>query len=366
MISILAFIFVFGILIFIHELGHFLLAKKNGVRVEKFSFGFGPRLWGKKIGNTEYLISAVPLGGYIRMAGDELGKARKGAPWEYLSKTCGQRAQIVAFGPILNYLLAFLLFSFVFIVGVPAPTTKVGEVLEDYPAGEAGIRKDDVILAVDGEKVEYWQEMAMIIHQKTSPEQTVLDIKRGDEVFKIKLMPKIEESKDIFGQKTKIGLIGISSSDELAKIKYGWGKSLYKGGEKLLTLSGFTCKALWFILTRRLSLRESVTGPIGIFYFTGRAAELGFIYLLNLMGLLSMSLAIFNFLPLPVLDGGHLLFLVLEKFRKRPVSVKAQELATQAGMILLFALMIFVIYNDLTRFGVWDKASEWWNKMGPK
>ncbi|MBL7092015.1 MAG: RIP metalloprotease RseP [Candidatus Omnitrophica bacterium] len=365
MISILAFIFVFGILIFVHEFGHFILAKKNGVRVEKFSFGFGPRLWGRKIGATEYLISAVPLGGYIRMAGDEPGKARKGAPWEYLSKTCGQRAQIVAFGPILNYLLAFLLFSFVFIVGAPTPTTKVGEVLADYPAGEAGIRKDDVILTVAAEKVEYWQDMAQIIHRKTEG-QVVLDIKRGERVFKIKIRPKIEESKDIFGQKTKIALIGISPSDETTTIKYGWGKSFYKGGEKLLTLSGFTCKALWFILTRRLSLRESVTGPVGIFYFTGRAAELGFIYLLNLMGLLSMSLAIFNFLPLPVLDGGHLFFLLLEKFRKRPVSVRAQEVATQAGMMLLFALMIFVIYNDLVRFGVWGKASEWWNRLGPK
>ncbi|MBU4141208.1 MAG: site-2 protease family protein, partial [Candidatus Omnitrophica bacterium] len=211
----------------------------------------------------------------------------------------------------------------------------------------------------------YWQDMAQIIHRKTEG-QVVLDIKRGERVFKIKIRPKIEESKDIFGQKTKIALIGISPSDETTTIKYGWGKSFYKGGEKLLTLSGFTCKALWFILTRRLSLRESVTGPVGIFYFTGRAAELGFIYLLNLMGLLSMSLAIFNFLPLPVLDGGHLFFLLLEKFRKRPVSVKAQEVATQAGMMLLFALMIFVIYNDLVRFGVWGKASEWWNRLGPK
>jgi len=365
MISVLAFIFVFGILIFVHELGHFLLAKKNGVRVEKFSFGFGPRLWGKKIGNTEYLISAVPLGGYIRMAGDEPGKARQGLPGEYLSKTCGQRAQIVAFGPILNYLLAFLLFSFIFIIGAPTLTTKVGKLLDDYPAKEADIKEGDVILTVDAKKVEYWQDMAQIIHRRTEG-QVVLDIKRGERVFKIKLRPKIEESKDIFGQKTKIGLIGISPSEETATIKYGWGKSFYKGGEKLLTLSGFTCKALWFIITRRLSLRESVTGPVGIFYFTGRAAELGFIYLLNLMGLLSMSLAIFNFLPLPVLDGGHLFFLLLEKFRKRPLSVRTQELATQAGMMLLFALMFFVIYNDLARFGVWDKASEWWNRMCPK
>lgn len=366
MISILAFIFVFGILIFVHEFGHFLLAKKNGVRVEKFSFGFGPKLIGKKIGETEYLISAVPLGGYIKMAGDEPGKEQKGAPDEFLSKSCGQRAQIVAFGPILNYLLAFLLFSLIFIIGSPTVTTKVGEVLEDFPAGEAGIRADDTILAVDGEKVEYWQGMAGIIHQKTEVKQIILDIKRGNEVFKIGLSPKIQESEDIFGQKTKIALIGITPSEEMTELKYPLVKSFYKGGEKLLSLTSLTCKALWFIVIRRLSLRDSLTGPIGIFYFTGQAAKMGFVYLLNLMGLLSMSLAIFNFLPLPVLDGGHLFFLLLERLRKRPVSARTQQLATQAGMILLVTLMIFVFYSDLVKFGVFEKASDWLNSMGPK
>ncbi len=366
MISLLAFIFVFGILIFIHEFGHFLLAKKNGVRVEQFSFGFGRKLIGKKIGETEYLISAVPLGGYIKMAGEEPGKERKGTPGEFLSKSCAQRAQIVASGPILNYLLALLLFSLVFIIGSPTVTTRVGRALEDFPAKEAGIRADDIILAVDGEKVEYWQDMASIIHQKTDFKQVVLDIERGDEVLKIGLTPKIQESEDIFGQKAKIALIGIYPSEEMTEIKYGWAKSFYKGGEKLLSLSGLTYKALWFVVTRRLSFRDSLTGPIGIFYFTGRAARLGFVYLLNLMGILSMSLAIFNFLPLPVLDGGHLFFLLLEKLRNRPLSTRTQQLATQAGMLFLATLMIFVFYSDLVKFGVLEKASDWLNNIGPK
>ena len=363
MISVLASIFVFGILIFIHELGHFLLAKKNGVCVEKFSFGFGPKLLGKKIGETEYLISAVPLGGYIKMAGDEPDKERKGSPKEFLSKSCGQRAQIIACGPILNYLLAFFLFSLIFAIGSPTVTTRVGELLEDYPAKAAGIIKDDIILSVGGEKVDYWQDMAEIIHKKTEG-KVVLDIKRKGKVLKIKLKPKIEEHEDLFGQKTKIALVGIYPSEETTEIKYGWGKSFYKGGQKLLALTGLTYKSLWFILIRRISLKESITGPIGIFYFTGEAAKLGFIYLLNLMAILSMSLAIFNFLPLPVLDGGHLFFLVLEKLRRRPVSARTQELATQAGMLLLVALMIFVLYNDLIRFGVGEKLSEWWNNIG--
>lgn len=361
MISILASIFVFGILIFIHELGHFLFAKRNGVRVEKFSFGFGPKLFGRKFGDTEYLLSAVPLGGYIKMAGDEPGDERKGAPWEFLSKSLGQRAQIIAAGPVLNYLLAFFLFTLVFIIGSPTVTTRVGEVLDDYPAKQSGIRENDIILAVDGEKVEYWPDMAEIIHRKTEG-KLVLDVKREDQTLKIEVTPTIEEGQDLFGHKKKIGLIGISVSDEFTAIKYPLGKSFYKGGEKLLSLTALTYKALWFILIRRLSLRESFTGPIGIFYFTGKAASLGFVYLLGLMGLLSMSLAIFNFLPLPVLDGGHIFFLLLEKLRKKPVSVRMQELATHAGMLFLVFLMLFVLYNDLTRFEVWDKVNQWWNK----
>ena len=365
-ISILACIFVFGILIFIHEFGHFISAKKNGVRVEKFSFGFGPKLFGKKIGETEYLICAVPLGGYIKMAGDEPGSKRKGAPWEYFSKSCGQRAQIIAAGPLLNYLLAFLLFSFIFIVGSPTVTTRVGKLLDGYPAKDAGIKEGDVILAVDAEEVKYWQDMSQAIHQKTEVPEISLDIKRNGELLKINLRPRVEEAKDIFGQKTKIALIGIYPSDEQTKIKYGWGRSFYEGGKKLFSLSGLTYKALWFIVIRRLSLRDSVTGPIGIFYFTGKAASLGFVYLLNLMGLLSMSLAIFNFLPLPVLDGGHLFFLLLEKLRRKQASVRTQEIAAQVGTMFLIALMIFVFYSDMMKFGVFEKVGDWWRKVVPR
>jgi regulator of sigma E protease len=353
--NILAPIFVFGVLIFIHEFGHFLMAKRNGVRVEKFSFGFGPKIWGKKVGETEYLVSAVPLGGYIKMAGDEPRETRKGTADEFLSKTCGQRARIIAFGPILNYLLAFFIFSIIFVIGSPTITTRVGEVLDDYPAEAAGVKKDDLVLAVEGERVQQWQEMAEIIHQNTEGKIT-LDVQRNDKVYKIKVKPRVEEHQDLFGQKIKIALIGIYPSDETAAIKYPIGKSFYKGAEKLLSLTGLTYRALWFMVIRRISFKDSLTGPIGIFYFTGEAARLGFIYLLNLMGILSMSLAIFNFLPLPVLDGGHLFFLLLEKIRRKPVSVRVQEVATQAGVIILIGLMLFVFYNDLARFGLWDKA----------
>lgn len=363
MISILAFLFVFGILILAHESGHFILAKRNGVRVEKFSFGFGKKLWARKVGQTEYLISAVPFGGYIKMAGDEPKHPREGASWEFLSKSCAQRAQIVSAGPILNYLLAFFLFTFIFIIGSPTPTTRVGKLLDDYPAKQAGIKEGDLILAVDAVKVEYWPDMAAMISQKTEGKEVVLDINRQERVFQLKLSPKIQETQDIFGQNIKIALIGIYPSDELTEIKYSPVRSFYEGGKKLITLSGLTYKAFWFILTRRLSLKDAAMGPIGIFYFTGQAAKLGFIYLLNLMGLLSMSLAIFNFLPVPILDGGHLFFLLLEKLRKRPVNIKTQEVAAQVGMFLLITLLIFVSYYDVARYGWLEKVISWWNKL---
>ncbi len=365
MISLLAFVFVFGILIFIHEFGHFLLAKKNGVRVEKFSFGFGPRLFGKKIGETEYLVSAVPLGGYIKMSGDEPGKMRKGEPWEFLSKSCGQRSQIIVAGPLLNYLLAFFIFSLIFMIGYPTVTTRIGRLIEDYPAEQAGIKEDDLILAIDGEKVQYWQDMAGLIHRKTEGEIT-LDIKRDARTLQIKLKPEIKEGEDILGKKTKIALIGIYPSDEMVEIKYGPARSFYEGGKRLLALTALSYKGLWSVLTHRLSLKESFAGPILIFQLTGNAAKMGFVYLLHLMAILSMSLAIFNCLPMPVLDGGHLFFLLLEKFRKRPVSPRTQEIATQAGMLFLVTLLIFVSYYDIIRSGWMEKAQDFWSNIGSK
>lgn len=365
MVSLVAFIFVFGVLIFVHEFGHFIVAKKNGVRVEKFSFGFGKKLFSKKIGETEYLICAIPLGGYIKMAGDEWQKDRKGLPDEFLSKTCGQRTQIIAAGPILNYILAFFIFGLIYIIGSPVATSRIGELMDDYPAKEAGLKEQDLILAVDGERVEYWPDMSALIHQKTEGD-VILDVQRGDQILQLSVTPLVEEHEDIFGQKMKIGLIGVYPSGEMVKIQYGWGRSFYEGAKKLKELTAITYKALWYLVIRRLSFRDSITGPIGIFYFTGEAARMGFVYLLNLMGLLSMSLAIFNFLPVPVLDGGHLFFLFLEKLRKKPVSAKAQERAHQIGSFALVSLMLFVFYSDLIKFGVFDKATELWQTFSAK
>lgn len=352
MFSIISFLFVLSVLVIIHEFGHFMAAKRQGVKVEKFSFGFGPKLLGIKKGDTEYIVSLVLLGGYVKMAGDEPASAR-GESFEFLSKSVAQRFKIVFFGPFLNYLLGFLLFWFVLFIGSPTATNKVGELLKGYPAETAGLQKDDRIISVDGKATRYWEELTDIIHNKTSGALKLVierETREGRKTLDINLTPERKEITDIFGKKRSISLIGVSPSGEVVSVRYGFFASFRKAGQQIFKLTEITCKSFLFIVTGKMSLKESVTGPIGIFIITSNAAKLGMIYLLQLMAILSTSLAIFNLLPIPVLDGGHILFLIIEKIKGRPLSAKAQEIATQAGLFLLIALMVFVFYSDILRF----------------
>ena len=360
MLSAISFIVVLSILVIVHEFGHFIVAKRNGVAVEKFSVGFGPELFGITKNNTRYLVSLIPLGGYVKLSG-ETQDTVKGEKGEFLSKTVGQRAGIIFAGPLLNYILAFFIFSSVFIIGYPTMTTKIGDVLADYPGKAAGIKAGDTILEINGQAVDYWEDVTSIIRMNKRPQVDVL-IKRDDQLIDLKVSLKTQELKTIFGSKKRVSLIGIMPSEEVVFVRYGVWKSIYMGGKRLFTLTYITCRALWASLTGAISFKESVTGPVGIFYITGQAASLGFVYLLHLMGILSASLAIFNLLPIPVLDGGHILFLVIEKIRRKPVSHKAQENITQAGLMLLVCLMLFVFYNDFMRYGIFDKITSLWRK----
>ncbi|MBU1062061.1 MAG: RIP metalloprotease RseP, partial [Candidatus Omnitrophica bacterium] len=243
----------------------------------------------------------------------------------------------------------------------PTMTTKIGDVLADYPGKAAGIKAGDTILEINGQAVDYWEDVTSIIRMNKRPQVDVL-IKRDDQLIDLKVSLKTQELKTIFGSKKRVSLIGIMPSEEVVFVRYGVWKSIYMGGKRLFTLTYITCRALWASLTGAISFKESVTGPVGIFYITGQAARLGFVYLLHLMGILSASLAIFNLLPIPVLDGGHILFLVIEKIRRKPVSHKAQENITQAGLMLLVCLMLFVFYNDFMRYGIFDKITSLWRK----
>ena len=361
MLSLISFIIVLSILVIAHEFGHFIVAKKMGVRVEKFSIGFGPEIAGITKGDTRYSVSAIPLGGYVKLAGETGAEGVKGEKWEYLSRTVWERMRIIFAGPLLNYILAFFIFSFVFMAGSPALTTKIGKIMPGYPAEASGLKPGDRILNINGKDVIYWEDVTRLVHTSKNIEMKLL-INRDGKKTAITVMPKSQEMTTIFGSRKNISIIGIAPSDEVVYVKYGFLKSIYMGAEKLWALTYITLRALWASITGAIPIKESMTGPIGIFYITGQAAKLGLIYLLQLMGILSASLAIFNLLPVPVLDGGHILFLIIEKIRRRPISLKTQENITQVGMSLLILLMAFVFYNDFMRFGIFEKISNLWKR----
>jgi len=269
--------------------------------------------------------------------------------------------RIIFAGPLLNYILAFFIFSFVSIIGFPTLTSTIGKVLPDYPADVSGIKAGDKILEVNGHEINYWEDVTRRIH--TNKEGLLnLVIERDSKVMDIIVKPRREEVKTVFGSKKRVGIIGIMPADEMVYVKYGIIESIYMGFKKLITLTYITYRALWASLTGAISFKDSVTGPIGIFYITGQAARLGFVYLLHLIGILSASLAIFNLLPVPILDGGHLFFLMIEKLRKKPLSYKLQESITQVAFVALISLMLFVFYNDFMRYDIMDKIVKFWQK----
>ncbi|MDO8603691.1 MAG: RIP metalloprotease RseP [Candidatus Omnitrophota bacterium] len=361
MLSLISFIVVLSILVIVHEFGHFIVAKKMGVRVEKFSIGFGQEIIGITRQETRYSISLIPLGGYVKLSGETGSEGVKGEKWEYLSRTVGEKMRIIFAGPLLNYILAFVIFSFVFMAGNPTLTPTIGKIMPGYPAETSGLKPGDKILDINGNKVAYWEDVTNIVHTSKNQEMN-LAVERDGQKISIVVMPRSQETDTIFGSRKSISIIGIAPSGEVIYVKYGFFKAIYMGAEKLWTLTYITCRALWASVTGAMPIKESMTGPIGIFYITGQAAKLGLVYLLQLMGVLSASLAIFNLLPVPVLDGGHILFLAIEKIRRKPVSIKMQENVTQVGMSLLIVLMLFVFYNDFMRFGIFEKIAHIFKK----
>jgi len=355
LLSLIYFLLVLSALIIVHEFGHFIVAKRIGIRVEKFSIGFGPKIFSVQRGETEYLISAIPLGGYVKMAGDEPGSELKNESWEYLSRSPFDRFKVIFAGPLFNYMLAFLIFSFIFMFGSPVMTTEVGNLLKDYPAQAAGIKVGDTVVAVDGKPVKYWEDMTEIIHRHTEG-AIRLSLKREGKTFEMDLKPIVRETKDLFGKKFKVALVGIVPSQNIETVRYGFFRSFYMGLKKVADLTVITWKALFAVMTGQLSLKESMTGPIGIFVITGQVAKLGMIYLVHLMGILSASLAIFNLLPFPVLDGGHIIFLGLEGLMKRPLRPKTQEYITNFGVAFLVLLTLLIFYNDIVKFGIAERV----------
>ncbi|MDD5238324.1 MAG: RIP metalloprotease RseP [Candidatus Omnitrophica bacterium] len=348
MISLLVFLSILGLLITVHEFGHFIMAKKAGVRVEKFSLGCGPVLIRREKGGTEYSICAIPFAGYVKLAGDNL-EEYKGKSDEYFSKPIGKRFLIIFFGPLLNYILGFLCFWLIFVIGYPNLTTKVGSLLDNFGAKEAGLQVGDKILAVDGQKVGTWEELQKIIQDKKENNKVSLSVSRDNKEFSLGVMVKEKKVNDPLGERQSVGLLGITPADEIIKIRHGFMRSFILAVDKTKQLTVITYKGLWRMLTGNLSIRESVTGPLGIFIITSKVANMGPIAVLQFIAILSISLCLFNILPLPILDGGHIFLLGVEKIRGKTLSARLERIVNQTGLALIITLALLVTYNDILR-----------------
>jgi len=356
--SLIVFIIVLSILVIVHEWGHYITAVKLGIRVEKFSVGFGPKLFSKMCGDTEFMICAIPLGGYVKLSGDDRTQL-KGTRDEFYSHSIGHRALVILMGPIINIVFAYICFYFVFLMGFPVLAPKVGLVMKDYPAQVAGLQKGDVIKQIDNKKIESWDDLQEYI--SSSPgEAMTFRIKRGAEEVEKVIIPKLSENKNIFGQQQKVKIIGIQPSDDpkedIILLTYGPWESVSKAGVQMYKLTVLTFKGLYHVIAGSLPAKDAFAGPIRIFDVISLAAERGFTHLLFIMGIISANLAIFNLFPVPILDGGHLFLLMIEKIRNRQLSLKVEENLTKIGFGLLMLLMVFVMYNDMN-------SLEWFTKI---
>lgn len=344
MLTIIAFIFVFSILIFFHEFGHFIAAKASGVKVYKFAFGFGPRILGFTKNQTEYLICLIPLGGYVKMAG-EMGQEDVKDTAEEVSekqrfdkKTLGIRALIVALGPFMNIATAVVIFSLIFFTnGIPVVTNCISTVIENGPAEQAGILSGDKIIAINSIKMEDPNRIANIIN-KNSGEELQITLDRGGETIDVFVIPEYDD-------KYKKSLIGITFEISVKRINIfsAFSKSLIATGNIIRLIFSNTIE----MITGKVPLE--IAGPLGIAQMTGEAAKLGFVNLLYFTAILSVFIGLFNLLPIPILDGGHLLILVIEKIRGKPLEPEKTNFMYLIGISLMIIIFIIATYKDILR-----------------
>ncbi|MGC2425230.1 MAG: RIP metalloprotease RseP [Nitrospirota bacterium] len=416
-----------GLLIFAHEMGHFLVAKLSGVSVLKFSLGFGKKIVGWKIGETEYMVSVFPLGGYVKMLGED-EETKELSPEEkkraFMEQPVWKRAAIVFAGPLFNILLAILLCYILFLTGFPTAIAKVDEVAPGSPAASAGFKPGDVIEKVDGDYVDVWEQVSELIKAhpgqemnfsarragqtvnlkavpadvngkgdlglrgsvvigavmarspadiaglkskdhvlavdsrpvgswatmadivKMNPGKTlVFTIDRGGKRFDTKITPKLSEAKA--GEK-QYGIIGVQMGSDEEKMAYGPIESLKLAAQRTSMMTSLTVQFLGRLIGGKED-RSQVGGPIAIVQLSGRQARQGPADFIIFIALLSVNLGVINLFPVPILDGGHLMFLGIEAIQRKPLSMRTREIAQQVGLFMLIALMVFVFYNDIMR-----------------
>jgi regulator of sigma E protease len=358
---IIPFLFVLTIVVFFHELGHFLVARWNGVKVLTFSLGFGPEIIGfNDRHGTRWKISAIPLGGYVKFFGDESeastpssaalsGMTADERQGSFHHKRVGQRAAIVAAGPIANFILAIVIFTCLFtFFGKPSTSAKVDTVQVGSAAAAAGFQSGDVIKSIDGNAIGSFSDMQRIVGTKAG-EQLSFSIQRGDSIVELKATPELKEVKDSFGNVHRLGVLGITraaAAGEATTEKVNPAAALVLG-----------VKETWFVVERTLSYiggvftgreaADQVGGPLRIAQISGQVATIGITALIHLAAVLSISIGLLNLFPVPLLDGGHLLFYAFEAVRGRPLSERAQEMGFRVGLGLVLMLMVFATYNDI-------------------
>ncbi|MBI4681914.1 MAG: RIP metalloprotease RseP [Nitrospirae bacterium] len=353
-------VILFGLLIFFHELGHFIVAKLVGVKVLKFSLGFGPKIIGKKIGETEYLISAIPLGGYVKPLGEEPGEEIKEEEKQraFNNQPVWKRAAIVIAGPAFNLVLAFLIFT-VFLglklpVAIPnldSITTTIENVKEGSPAMKAGLRSNDTIVSINGSAVHEWNEMAELF-SKNPGNELKIKVRRDNTLIDVIITPEPAKVKDEKGKEIIIGMIGISKKMDAKVIQSASILDApFKGIEAVYDWCVLTLEVVVRLFSGALSAKQ-IGGPILIVDAAAKAASVGAFTYFNFIAIISINLAILNLLPVPVLDGGHIMFLSIEALKGKPLSDKIVGAANKVGMALLLLLITFVFYNDIMRIVV--------------
>jgi regulator of sigma E protease len=325
------------------------VAKFIGVGVIKFSMGFGPKLIGKKWKDTEYLISAFPLGGYVKLIGENPDEevAPEDQKRSFSHQPIKKRMAIVIAGPLFNIFLAALIFSLINCFGVPILTSDVGGVVKGYPADLAGIKSGDKIVAIDGRKVEFWEDLSKAI-EKSEGKELALRLFRGKSYLDVKVKPQATVVKDIFGQERKTFKVGIESSGAYVTIRHNPLVGIFRGTFQTYEISKLTIIGIVKLIERVIPAK-TIGGPILIVQMAGKMAKAGSLIFFHFMAVLSINLGILNLLPIPILDGGHILFLSIEAIKGKPLSIKKMEIAQQIGLFLLILLMIFAFYNDIAR-----------------
>lgn len=357
-----SFFVIISIIVFIHEYGHFWVARRTGVKVEAFSIGFGPELfgWNDKKG-TRWKISLMPLGGYVKMFGDigpssapdddTLAKMteeeRKGA---FHFKPLWAKAAVVAAGPMANFILAaVILVGFFTLFGRPETLPEIGKVQEGSAAEEIGLQSGDVILSLNGESISRFEEIRRIASIRPN-EVMEITYQRDGETRSDTIVPKLTQSKDIFGNEVEIGLLGITSSGTGYR-NMGLLEAIPAGVIEVYNISANTMKAIGQIITGTRSAEE-LSGVLRIGKYSGQATEQGISTVLWFMAVLSVNLGLINLFPIPVLDGGHLMYYLIEAFKGRPMAHEFQEWGMRVGFALLIMLMVFATYNDLKHFNL--------------